>query len=32
MSINSTLIDWALNPDGTQGYTWNSIYGIIVLI
>ena len=29
MSINNTLIEWALNPDGTQGYTWNPITGCL---
>ncbi len=29
MSIHKTLIDWARNPDGTQGYTWNPITGCL---
>lgn len=29
MSLNKTLIEWVKNPDGTQGYTWNSITGCL---
>ena len=29
MSLNNTLIPWALNPDGTPGYTWNPITGCL---
>ncbi len=25
--MNKTQIEWALNPDGTAGYTWNPITG-----
>jgi len=27
--MNHTKIEWALNPDGTQGYTWNPITGCL---
>ena len=27
--MNRTQIEWALNPDGTQGYTWNVITGCL---
>ena len=27
--MNKTQIEWALNPDGTQGYTWNPITGCL---
>jgi len=27
--MNKTPIEWALNPDGTQGYTWNPITGCL---
>ena len=27
--MNKTLIDWARNPDGTLGYTWNPITGCL---
>ena len=27
--IQHTKIEWALNPDGTQGYTWNPITGCL---
>ncbi len=27
--MNRTKIEWALNPDGTQGYTWNPITGCL---
>ncbi len=27
--MNKTLIEWALNPDGTPGYTWNPITGCL---
>ncbi|KKL71531.1 hypothetical protein LCGC14_2093950 [marine sediment metagenome] len=27
--MNKTKIEWALNPDGTQGYTWNPITGCL---
>ncbi len=27
--MNKTKVDWAKNPDGTQGYTWNSITGCL---
>lgn len=27
--MNKTLIEWAKNPDGTQGYTWNPITGCL---
>ena len=27
--MNKTIIEWALNPDGTQGYTWNPITGCL---
>jgi len=29
MSMNRTPIEWALNPDGTQGYSWNPITGCL---
>ncbi len=29
MGINRTKIDWALNPDGLPGYTWNPITGCL---
>lgn len=29
MSLNRTPIEWALNPDGTLGYTWNPITGCL---
>ncbi|KKN15915.1 hypothetical protein LCGC14_0981070 [marine sediment metagenome] len=29
MSLNKTPIEWALNPDGTPGYTWNPITGCL---
>jgi len=29
MSLNHTKIEWALNPDGTPGYTWNPITGCL---
>jgi protein gp37 len=27
--MNKTKIEWAKNPDGTQGYTWNPITGCL---
>ena len=27
--LNSTPIEWVLNPDGTKGYTWNPITGCL---
>ncbi len=27
--MNKTKIEWALNPDGTPGYTWNPITGCL---
>ena len=27
--MNKTQIEWALNPDGTPGYTWNPITGCL---
>ena len=27
--MNKTKIEWVLNPDGTQGYTWNPITGCL---
>ena len=27
--MNATKIEWALNPDGTPGYTWNPITGCL---
>ena len=27
--MNKTSIEWALNPDGTPGYTWNPITGCL---
>lgn len=27
--MNKTSIEWARNPDGTQGYTWNPITGCL---
>ncbi len=27
MSLNSTKIEWVINPDGTKGKTWNPIFG-----
>jgi len=27
--MNRTKIEWVLNPDGTQGYTWNPITGCL---
>ena len=27
--MNKTKIEWALNPDGTQGYSWNPITGCL---
>ena len=27
--MNKTKIEWALNPDGTPGYTWNPISGCL---
>ncbi|KKL96447.1 hypothetical protein LCGC14_1844400 [marine sediment metagenome] len=27
--MNKTPIEWALNPDGSQGYTWNPITGCL---
>jgi len=27
--LNRTKIEWAKNPDGTQGYTWNPITGCL---
>ena len=27
--MNKTSIEWALNPDGTQGYTWNPLTGCL---
>ena len=27
--MNKTPIEWAKNPDGTQGYTWNPITGCL---
>jgi len=27
--MNNTSIEWAKNPDGTQGYTWNPITGCL---
>uniref|UniRef100_A0A6H1ZR91 Radical SAM superfamily protein n=1 Tax=viral metagenome TaxID=1070528 RepID=A0A6H1ZR91_9ZZZZ len=27
--MNKSKIEWALNPDGTQGYTWNPITGCL---
>ncbi|KKL59553.1 hypothetical protein LCGC14_2214130, partial [marine sediment metagenome] len=29
MSLNRTNIEWALNPDGTQGFSWNPITGCL---
>lgn len=28
-TMNKTKIEWALNPDGTPGYTWNPITGCL---
>lgn len=27
--MQKTNIEWVLNPDGTQGYTWNPITGCL---
>ena len=27
--INKTSIEWVVNPDGTQGYTWNPVTGCL---
>lgn len=27
--MNKTSIEWAKNPDGTQGYTWNPVTGCL---
>ena len=29
MDMNKTTIEWVVNPDGTQGYTWNPITGCL---
>ncbi len=29
LSMNKTQIEWAKNPDGSQGYTWNPITGCL---
>ncbi len=29
MTLNRTKIEWAQNPDGTPGYTWNPITGCL---